>query len=220
MAVAVAVAVFAPVVQAADLSGYSLSKDHRLSFAEHRSQVQAEFAQAHYMGVRPIYTNIGYDYPKGRYISNTGWTISGPDSLVGQQFWIGAAFTPKKSGMVVEVDAALGYVTGTMGFALNMYSDAGGVPGTLLASYNAKKLPIFGSCCDLVRAFNGTGVPVTAGSVYWITVETTAKTADEWGVWNLHDVNQVDMGTNAANDGSGWQPTQLLPAPSFAVFSG
>jgi hypothetical protein len=222
MAVAVAAAVFVPVAHPADLSSYMLSSDHRLTFsqARHPSQAQEQFSQAHAAGVRPVYSNIGYDYPKGRYISDVGWTISGPTSLIGQQIWIGAAFTPKQSVMVIEVDAALGYVTGTMGMTLNLYTDAGGVPGTLLASFKAKKLPSFGACCDLIRAFDGTGVPVTAGTQYWITAETTAASADEWGVWNLNDVDQVDIGTNAVNSGSGWQPTQLIPAPSFAVFSG
>jgi hypothetical protein len=66
--------------------------------------------------------------------------------------------------------------------------------------------------------FSGTGVPVTAGTPYWLTVETNANTMDEWAVWNMNDVNQVDFGTNAVNNGSGWAPTQLLPGPSFAVF--
>jgi hypothetical protein len=222
MAVAVAAAVFVPVVHAGDISNYSLSSDHRLTFSQTRqaSSAQEQYSQAHFAGIRPIYNNIGYFYPKGRYISDVGWTLSGPTSIIGQQIWIGAQFTPKHSGMVVEVDAALGYVTGTMGLTLNLYTDAGGVPGTLLASFKAKKLPTFGTCCDLVRAFDGTGVPVTGGAPYWITAETTAATADEWGVWNLNDVDQVDMGTNAVNNGAGWLPSNLIPAPSFAVFSG
>lgn len=218
LSVAVAAAVFVPVVQAADTTGYSLSADRRITHALHVSQVHEQFAQAHPAGVNPVYSNIGYAYPKGRYISNFAWTISGPTSLIGQTIWLGAQFTPKHSTNIVEIDAALGYVTGTMGMAVNVYTDLGGVPGTLLASYKARKLPIFGTCCDLVRLFNAPGVPVSGGTPYWITVETNAATADEWGVWNMNDTNQVAPGTNAVNDGTNWATTQLLPAPSLAVF--
>jgi hypothetical protein len=220
LAAAVAAAVFVPRVQAADTSNFALSSDHRITMALHPSQVNEQYAIAHPAGVRPVYSNIGYEYPKGRYISNSGWTISGPTSLIGEQVWIGAQFTPKNSTTLVEADVAVGYVTGTMGFVLNLYTDAGGVPGTLMATFKAKKMPTFGSCCALTRVFNGTGVPVTGGTPYWLTVETNAATADEWAAWNDNDVDQVDFGTNAVNNGAGWAATQLLPGPSFAVFGG
>src|SRR5690348_11012577 len=107
LAAAVAAAVFVPAVQAADTSNYSLSSDHRMTMALHPSQLHEQYAQAHPAGLKPVYSNIGYDYPKGRYISNSGWTISGPSSLIGETIWIGAQFTPKHSATVVEVDAGV-----------------------------------------------------------------------------------------------------------------
>jgi hypothetical protein len=218
LAAVVAAAVCVPAVRAADTSNVSLSSDHRMTTAMHPvASGDASQSYAIPKGLKPLFNNIGIDYPKGRYIASQGWTISGPASIIGQQFWIGAQFTPKASGMVNEVDVAVGYVTGTMGVTVSLYTDAGGVPGTLLGSFKAKHLPTFGSCCRVERAFSGVGTPVTGGDPYWVTVTTDDATADEWAAWNSNDVDQVDPITAAANDGAGWAPTQLLPAPSFAV---
>lgn len=217
---ALAAAAFVRVSQAADAPDFSLSKDHAMTFATRTSRVAEQFVQSHPAGIVPIYSNIAYEFPKGPYIAGNGWTVSGPQSFPSGQWWVGAQFTPKKSTTLVEADVALGYMSGTEGLVLNLYTDESGLPGTLLASFKIRKLPVFGSCCALVRAYSTTGIPLTGGTPYWLTAETNAAEADESAAWAVNEIDQVDSGINAVNHGSGWLPTQLAPAPAFALFGG
>jgi hypothetical protein len=196
--------------------GVTLSQDKKMVFTMPSGKFTPPLA--HRPGTPAIFSNIGTKYPKGEYFCCEGYTISGPTSDIGSTNWLAAAFTPAASATVTEVDVAVGYVTGTNGITIGLYADAGGVPGTLLKSFTVSSLPTFGSCCALAVAKDKAGVPVTAGTQYWITLTTPGKESSTWDAWNLNTTDQVDTATIAVNTGSGWTASLALPAPSFGVY--
>lgn len=163
-----------------------------------------------------IFNNIGSAYPLGAYWCCTGGTVSGPLSVIGDEFWEAAGFTPSKDGTITKVKVAVGYVTGnTTDVVLTVSADAGGVPGKILKKWKASGLPTFGSCCTVTTKKNA-GVKVTAGTLYWITVQTEAD-SDIWAAFNLNDTDQVDPMPTAFAQAGAWQGYQGVPAFAFAV---
>lgn len=171
-------------------------------------------------GETTIYDNIAEAYPDGLYNCCSGWTVSGPSSLIGEQFWLAAAFTPSTDVTADMVELGIGYVTGAVnGVKVSINEDAGGVPGDEIAVFpNVDNLPSFGSCCVVMSARTHKGAALTAGTQYWVTVTTRQKEADEWAAWNEETTEQITPQTAAGNTGTGWQPTTLLPSVAFAVF--
>ncbi len=116
---------------AAAPNGATLSKDKRFTSVPQGS--------THYSPLQPkkggvIFSNIGTAYPKGLYFCCYGDTISGPSSPVGGNYAVAIQFTPASDGKVKEIDAAVGWASGTNGATIALYDDNGGVPGTQLAS--------------------------------------------------------------------------------------
>jgi len=151
----------------------------------------------------PIYNNLS-TYPLGRYWCCSGWTISGPNSIVGQTYAAAMPFTPAGNATVTKLVVSVGYVTGTNGVTVTLNSDAGGLPGSALASFDLSGLPQFGSCCTL--QVSNTGVPVTGGTKYWVVVATGDDTLDTWDAWNQNDTNQTNQPFASYNNGV-WSPS-------------
>ena len=164
-----------------------------------------------------IFDNLATLDPLGVYMDGTGYTLAGPNSGFGQ-IWLAAAFTPATSATLSEVQAAVGFVQGTkQAVLISIYADASGVPGTLLWSQRAK-IPIFGDCCAVARAHDSAGLPLTAGTQYWVAVTTLADAPETFGAWAFNVADQVDPGQTAVNMGSGWTASPSLPTVAFAVF--
>lgn len=160
--------------------------------------------------------NIGTLYPKGEYFCCYGYTISGPTSPVGEEIALAVAFTPTTTKTLAAIQVGVGYVEGTNAIAVSLFSDAGGLPGTSLASLNVANLPTFGSCCALATASSSGGVTLTAGTQYWVVVSTPVK--NTYAAWNFNTTDEVDEQTLAVNEGSGWLPSGALPGLAFAVY--
>jgi hypothetical protein len=182
--------------------GVTTSKDGRLTLAPPASASHVS-PGAELPDALQIYNNLS-TYPLGRYWCCSGWTISGPNSLIGETFAAAMPFTPAGNATVTKIVVAVGYVTGTNGVTVSLNSDAGGLPGAALASFDLSGLPQFGTCCTL--QLSNTGVPVTGGTKYWVVVATGDDTLDTWDAWNQNDTNQTNQPFASFNNGV-WSPS-------------
>lgn len=160
-------------------------------------------------GVITIYSNLG----KGdqAYNPNSGVGIVGKDAGQPLPQWVGIAFTPKEDHLVQAIRVAALYVSGSNQMALLLDADENGVPGATLHSWKLADLPQFGSCCVLQTRKYETGIPVKAGTQYWIVLRTMPNITDTYGVWD--DNFKGIQGTWANDTGQGWHSSyQVLPA--------
>ncbi|MFZ0686619.1 MAG: choice-of-anchor R domain-containing protein [Terriglobales bacterium] len=149
-----------------------------------------------------IYSNLNSNQST-LYNDSNGWTLSGPNSEIGITQFIGLPFTPAANSHVSEVQVAVQYAgAGANQINLSIYTDDGGVPGTLISKVKTvKNLSTFGTCCTLTVA-KFTPVEVTAGTQYWVVADTplTGKGDDLYGVWDYVYLNAPQ----AFSQGSGW----------------
>ncbi|HTT84436.1 MAG TPA: choice-of-anchor R domain-containing protein [Rhizomicrobium sp.] len=219
--------VFAATTVAAMPPGIELSRDHHQAFV-----LNPPVSIVHNLpgdtGLVAIFDNIGKKYPHGTYWCCTGNSMMGPDALPGfSEWWLAAAFTPTSDHTVTQIEVAATYIQGTNSMTLSIANDSGGVPGQVIKSWVIKKLPALGSCCIVDVQDDKGGVPVTAGTQYWITLTTDAKEANTWSAWQYNDTDQVDAGITAvycSDDNGGdcdnndqWTPESYTPALAFAV---
>jgi hypothetical protein len=227
MLLAVAGLAFATTAAAGMPPGIELSQDHSKTFI-----LTPPMSIVHNLpdkgSLVTIVDNIGKKYPQGTYWCCTGNSLFGPEGLPGNaEFWLGAAFTPNANHTVTRIEIAATNVQGTNSMTLSIASDSNGVPGQVLKSWVIKNLPPLGSCCTVVVQDDTSGVPVTAGQQYWITLTTDSKEANTWATWQYNDTDQVDPGKVAyycSDDVSGycvtddvWTATTYTPGLAFAV---
>jgi hypothetical protein len=168
-------------------------------------------------GLITIFSNLAATYPKGEYWCCAGYNIMGP--AAGLQ-WMAAAFTPRANHTVTRIEVAVGFSQGkTNGVVLSLNDDNHGVPGKALKTWNASNLPRFGTCCGLVVKSDSAGIPVSAGTRYWIVLSTNSNQSDTVDGWNEVDTNQVDAATVATYPGikNKWNAFQTTPGLAFAV---
>ena len=164
-----------------------------------------------------ILENFANKYPLGVYNASTGAAVSGPNTLHGQ-IWLATSFTPKQDATVKEIDVAAGYIAGTKNLvSVGMYADASGVPGTVIWSQKTA-LPTFSGCCSIVALTDKAGVPVTAGTRYWVGITTLANGSDTSAAWNLVVRNQIKGALAAQNRGSGWLAGEAVPNFAFGLY--
>ena len=67
-----------------------------------------------------------------------------------------------------------------------LFSDAGGLPGTKIASVEVNNLPTFGTCCSLVTVGSAgdKGIKLTAGTQYWLVAATDTASETAFDVWD------------------------------------
>jgi hypothetical protein len=129
-------------------------------------------------------------YPNATYFSIWGETIDQGVNGYPFQTWAAVAFTPTANGTVTRIETSAGRQGGgTAGFELGLWDDANGVPGKPIKSFHVAKLPAYGQCCAVSAANDKAGIPVTAGTQYWVVVSTTAKDIDIYA-WAF---NSTDM---------------------------
>jgi hypothetical protein len=212
---------------AASKDGIVVSKDGRKTISTARAQAVTRSESSDPSLVK-IFDNIGTAYPKGTYWCCEGYTITGPTALSGfPEFWEAAAFTPSANHTVTKVKVAVGFVEGVNGLVLGLYTDASGVPGKALKTWKLSGLPNFGSCCVVETRSDSTGIPVTAGTQYWIVLKTNASESTTWAAFNVNDTDQVDpapvafycsqdVGGSCGNNDA-WTASNAIPGPAFAV---
>ncbi|MGA8493217.1 MAG: choice-of-anchor R domain-containing protein [Terriglobales bacterium] len=181
----------------ASQNGVIISDDGRTVMVKARAQQAAATDQSDAALVK-IYDNLGTAYPKGIYWCCQGATISGPDSPGNVEWWDGVAFTPKANYAVTKIKLALGYLGGTNELVVSLHNDANGVPGTAIKSWKVKNLVDGGTCCTVAAIIDQSGIAVTEGVQYWITVTTNNSDKDAFLFWNVNDTDQIDPVPSAA----------------------
>lgn len=134
-------------------------------------------------------------YPLATYFSIWGNTIAQGGSNFPFQVWEAEPFTPKTNATVTKIEVSAGRQgSGTAGFELGIYADANGVPGNLIQGTHISNLPIYGECCAVAEADDPAGIPVTAGTQYWVAVTTNSNDIDIYA-WAF---NSTDMTASLA----------------------
>jgi hypothetical protein len=221
---------------AATRTDVTISKDNRTTIAT-KGQFRSSKANIERpAGLTKIFDNIGTKYPDGAYWCCTGATVFGPlNGLSAPELWEAVGFTPSASLNVTKIEIAVGWVqyksSGEFTDVLiSLNADDGtGKPGAALAKFKAQisGTPL-GSCCAFVTK-KSKGIPVTAGTPYWIVISTEKK-SDVWAAVNLNDTLQLPTDAiptgfwcsgTAAQCGTAnntWQVFNEAPGFAFAVF--
>jgi hypothetical protein len=189
--------VFAANVVAADVSSSNkpevvLSKDGRRMYVANGARTVTRAASSH-AGLVAIFDNIGEAYPLGTYWCCQSVSITGPKAS-GRlpEYWLAAAFTPRRDHTVTLVEVAVNLMYGSDVLDLSLSSDANGLPGTPLKTWHIRSLPAPGTCCTLEVGKDRAGIPVTGGTQYWIVLTTNGDDSNTFAGWNVEDINQVD----------------------------
>ena len=114
-----------------------------------------------------------------------------------------------------------------------IYEDAGGVPGTLLASGAAQNVETTfdqqaGSWdfYDFTFEFGGEGVAVNAGSIYWLALHAASDWVHQDDLyWAASNPNETYLGHDQLHGEGVWNPTGYqhsfwLPAPGALALLG
>jgi hypothetical protein len=151
------------------------------------------------------------------YDEGSGWTIANIGSEVGATQWIAYPFTPTTSTTVTELVEAVGYVTGDDAVTVALLADSNGSPGAVLSQKLVKNLETFGDCCTVATYKLKTGVPVTAGTQYWIAaILPSKKEATTWDAFNFSTANTNTV-PFAFYNSSGWNISSG-PYTAFAIY--
>ncbi|HEX3651664.1 MAG TPA: hypothetical protein VHU18_02445 [Rhizomicrobium sp.] len=162
---------------------------------------------------KKIFNTFGKD---NAYNPNNGWTIANPGA-VGFTQWFAFPITPSADATVTKIAEAIGYVTGTNSVTIALMSDNGGVPGDVLQKKTVKNLDTFGNCCNVAVDKFKTGVPVKAGTTYWVAaLLPSKKQANTWDAWNLSTAN-TNAVPAAFYNGTSWTQTTANYS-AFAVY--
>jgi len=133
----------------------------------------------------------------------SGYYVAGPLSALGSSQSVGLPFKPAKSSHATQLRAAISWNSlGANQVRLSLYSDASGVPGTLLAGPVTKtNLPVFGTCCTVLMA-TIPSTALTAHTQYWIVADTvtTGTGDDSEDVWDAAPAIIIGADVNAG----GW----------------
>ena len=150
----------------------------------------------------------GYDYN-----CCSGWTIAGPGSALGE-FESGMLFTAGISGTVSQIDLALSQVTGDGGATVSLWTDSGGLPGSMMGSWGVTAVPGFGGCCAVVT-INTAAPTLVAGQSYFLVAIADDISWEAWN-WNSQGVNGVFV----ENSGGGWSSFGGETLGAFDILSG
>jgi hypothetical protein len=172
-------------------------------------------AEAPPPGAKVLYSNLGTG--SDVYYSSEGWTISGPDSVIGTQYAAALAYTPSADSTIEGAQVGVGYVTGADTVAVAIFSDENGAPGKPLKVWNPVNLPTFGTCCTLVTVKDAAGIKVAAGTQYWLVVGTDAASETSWDAWNFN-YNQVSGTMSFYSTSNGSWSTQNTTLGAAAIY--
>jgi len=157
-----------------------------------------------------IFSNLG-PTPTNNYNATAGgYYVSGPlaaDNPTDQ--WIGVSFLNKVADHATQIQAAVGWISGTKKVVLGIYTDNAGLVGTLLASASTTKIPTSGTCCQLTQV-NIPSTALAANTTYWVVASTDDTAAPDFeGVFQA--TNQANIGGNVGNT-SWFTFSGLVPA--------
>jgi hypothetical protein len=183
-----------------------------------------------------IYSNLGsppsydccYGYTESGSLSREGAVLSA----------MGFTNNTGQNEDLTQIDLADGFVSGTNSMTLDLYTDVGGVPGTLLGSWTVTGLPTFGSSNTELDTVTGiTGIVLQTGATYFLA--PTVPDSSTWEAWNLNSNGQsgpyawydytnnawascasCTLNPNGAFDVYGTATASPTPEPSAALLLG
>lgn len=140
-------------------------------------------------GLTTIAGNLSL-YPYGTYFCCYGNTLAeGPPNFPFTT-WVAIPFTPTANATITRVKVPIAYYDSTQpAFDVSIDNDDNGLPGTVIKGWQTNALFEYGECCTIEVVNDAAGIPVTAGTQYWIAVTTSSKT-DFFGAWPF---NSTDM---------------------------
>ena len=172
-----------------------------------------------------LFDNFG---PGDSSQTNVGYTISTATSLTGVDVTSGMSFTPSVTAPLGSIFAAIGLISGTNQVTLDLMSDSGGSPGTILESFNASnQMGPFGSSNPPIMVTSTLHPVLQMGQQYWLVAFAHDST---WAAWN--DNNTGDSGPVTQSNDNGltynvfsgargaFEVTSAVPEPSSLVLCG
>ena len=180
------------------LAALAVSSKSNYSFSQDWRTVTAAKAPSfitptnHDATLKTIAGNLS-TYPYGVFFCCFGNTISGGGSdFLSTQFWVAIPFTPTADATVTRVEVSVGTFGGSDAgaFRIQLLADNNNSPGSPIKSFTISSEPNYGACCTLDVGKDKAGIPVTAGTQYWIAVTTSKKQTAFAGGWAF---NSTDM---------------------------
>jgi len=199
---------------AAGRHGIVLSQDGRTVITKQSPSHITPFVEP--VALTTIAGNLS-KYPNGVYFCCYGNTISGPNSALGTAYWAAIPFTPTADTSVRAIEVSVGYIEGANGVTISLNADASGVPGAQIAGGDVLGLQPYGDCCQLAVAKGRGGVPVNAGTQYWVVVSTSSNLSTAFDAWafNSTDMRALPIAFYSSSSGV-WGASQSL-LPGYAV---
>jgi hypothetical protein len=161
---------------------------------------------------RATFTVIYSDFGKSdSYNLSAGWNVG-----TSSDFGIGANFKPIANALLGDITLGLGWKAGPNSFNIALTTDAGGLPstGAPIETWSNVKAPNFGGS-DLLELTPATNPKLTAGTTYWITISSSAKTS---AIWNWNTIGAEDPAISF-NNGASWTFDYFNTSPVFEVDS-
>jgi hypothetical protein len=128
------------------------------------------------------------------------------------------AFTPAKGTyLLLQLDLAISWLSGTNGYTLELREDSGGYPGQTIKSWKVKHLPTLGSTSTAVETIEvlvSDFIVLEKGHQYWLV---PIPNSNEWAGWNLNSVGAEGNGALSHDGGATWTPKVYNPNGAFDV---
>jgi hypothetical protein len=150
-------------------------------------------------GLVKIFNNFT-QYKNSPYWGRSGYAVLGPDAggEGGAEQWLAAPFTPSASHVATKIELAGLHYSGGNTFFVSINSDASGLPGTALHTWQLKNLPGV-DCCEIVGGTDKTGIQLQGGQQYWIVLGTNANDTNAAAIWGFSEFASVQQqGANMA----------------------
>jgi hypothetical protein len=160
-----------------------------------------------------IYSNFG----PGQSYSPGGYSVSGLTTLnalppFGFGFAIAESFTPTSDFLFSSAELPLVWFSGPNEFTIDLMSDAGGHPGTVLESFSLTNAPP--NTSPAVESFvSTTHTPLAAGATYWVVAIPGARDAAGFRLANTTGAGGF---SRTGNDGMTWS-TDPQASPALEV---
>jgi len=161
-----------------------------------------------------IYSNFNDDRDNLYYCCG-GWAFAQRHQWHNDTSGVAMPFTPATNATIQRVHLALGNSSGENRAIVSLNADAGGVPGAVLRKFNVSGLPKFGGCCATVTLASTNGVPVAAGTQYWVVAFATKNMAGTRNTWNVNSIG-LPYAPFAVFQAGAWRQHTAEPA-AFAV---
>lgn len=178
------------------------------------SRVQGTAAHHNYL---PPHQTVIFDSIGTAYGCCSGWTVSGPSSVIGETIWSADQLTPTANGRVTKLVVGVGYVTGNNAAQLAIYKDAAGIPGRMLWSGDVTSLPTFGSTSTVTATAAVTGARIRASKPFWVSVQTDSGSSNTWDAWNDSNTSTAPLAQYTSATGA-WTNFGATTAGAMTVY--